>query len=199
MKVRMRIIKMKARMRIVRKWRQSVRQVNGCLSMRSTYVRRIAVRSCILPARVLVPGGGERGPRGLTYDETSLLYSLLWNQPSIQPSQYSYSSRRLDTTLVRRGGQAEVKTATLGLPIFYTDSPDHPLSEDETGEGGGEDGSSGGVTELHELVGGYTTNLNVIAMSIIEHVLRHSSYLAVSECGPSRSAMEREEEGACHI
>ena len=88
-------------------------------------------------------GSKEPGPRGLTYDETNVVYSLLWNQPYLQPSQYSYSHRH-DNPLVRRGGQAEVKTASVGLPIFYTDSPDQPLSENES-EGG---------SEIHEMVGG---------------------------------------------
>ena len=80
------------------------------------------------------PGSEEVGPRGLTYDETSVVYSLLWNQPSLQPSPHSYSRRRANP-LVRRGGQSTLKTTGVGLPIFYTESPDHPINEgDERGE-----------------------------------------------------------------
>ena len=94
-------------------------------------------------------GGEEVGPRGLSYDESSVMYSLLWNQPSLYPSQFSYSLRH-SNPLVRKGGQAEVKTASLGLPLFYTDSPDLPLSEGEEeggGEGGGERKGEGEESE----------------------------------------------------
>ena len=104
------------------------------------------------------------GPRGLSYEESSVVYSLLWNQPSLYPSQFSYSLRH-SNPLVRKGGQAEVKTTSLGLPLFYTESPDLPLSEGEE-EGGGERGGERGgeaererrsqgeeeLTEIHEEV-----------------------------------------------
>ena len=81
----------------------------------------------------------------MSYDESSVVYSLLWNQPSLYPSQFSYSLRH-SNPLVRKGGQAEVKTTSLGLPLFYADSPDLPLSEGEEegkGEGEGEGGGEG--------------------------------------------------------
>ena len=91
------------------------------------------------------------GFRGLTYDETSVVYSLLWNQPSLQPSPYGYSSRRANP-LVRRGAQAEIKTAGVGLPLFYTESPDHPISEGDEGGREREGNKSTLSTEIHEVV-----------------------------------------------
>lgn len=78
-------------------------------------------------------GSEVPGPRGLTYDESSVVYSLLWNQPSIYPSQYSYSLRHTNP-LVRKGGQAEVKTTSIGLPLFYTETDDHLRHEEEEEE-----------------------------------------------------------------
>ena len=105
-------------------------------------------------------GSEEPGPRGLTYDESSVMYSLLWNQPSLYPSQNSYSLRH-SNPLVRKGGQADAKTASTGLPLFYTDSLDQPLSEEEgeRGSGGGE--VRGGeapevIIEIHEEVYSFT-------------------------------------------
>ena len=74
-----------------------------------------------------------------------MVYSLLWNQPSLYPSQFSYSLRH-SNPLVRKGGQAEVKTTSLGLPLFYADSPNLPLSEGEE-EGRSEGGSEGEESE----------------------------------------------------
>lgn len=92
------------------------------------------------------------GPRGLTYGESSVMYSLLWNQPSLYPSQYSYSLRH-SNPLVRKGGQADVKSSSVGLPIFYTDTEDDLLSEEE-GEvrGEGEGDKEEGLTEITEEV-----------------------------------------------
>ena len=98
--------------------------------------RRVFPRS-----HVYSSGNEEVGPRGLTYDETSVVYSLLWNQPSLYPSQLSYSQRHANP-LVRKGGQAEVKTSGVGLPLFYTDS-----------EGEGEEEEAGLVSsEIRQVV-----------------------------------------------
>lgn len=81
------------------------------------------------------------------------MYSLLWNQPSLYPSQYSYSLRH-SNPLVRKGGQADVKSSSVGLPIFYTDTEeDHLLSEEE-GEvrGEGEGDKEEVLTEITEEV-----------------------------------------------
>lgn len=101
-------------------------------------------------AHVPTAGGEELGPRGLTYDETSVVYALLWNQPSLQPSQLGHSLRH-GNPLVRKGGQAEVKTASVGLPLFYT----HSEGEGE-GEGGGRGGEEGEPvsSEIREVVSG---------------------------------------------
>jgi hypothetical protein len=75
-------------------------------------------------------GSEEVGVRGLTYDETSVVYSLLWNQPSLRPSPYCYTGRRA-TPLVGKGAKGKA----VGLPLFYTASPDHPIRErDERGK-----------------------------------------------------------------
>ena len=92
-------------------------------------VCRISMFMCMLH----LSGSDEPGPRGLTYDETSLVYSLLWNQPSLYPSQSSYSLRHTNP-LVRRGGQAVVKTTSVGLPVFYTDQPPSEEEEEEEEE-----------------------------------------------------------------
>lgn len=80
------------------------------------------------------------------------MYSLFWNQPSIYPSQYSHSLRH-SNPLVRKGGAARFKSASVGLPIFYTETEDHPLSEEEGEVGGeGEGDKEEGLTEITEEV-----------------------------------------------
>ena len=101
-----------------------------------------------ITALSLAVGGEEVGPRGLTYDETSLVYSLLWNLPALQPNPHGYSERRVNP-LVRRGGQTHVRTTSIGLPLFYTDSPDQPITD--SNERGRE---REGVTEIREMVCG---------------------------------------------
>ena len=91
-------------------------------------------------------GTGETGPRGLTYDESSMIYSLLWNQPSMYPAQRTYSLRYANA-VVRKGASASLRSAALGLPLFYSDSPNDNWGDEE------EEGGEGDVGQGDEDVG----------------------------------------------
>ncbi|CAI7992138.1 hypothetical protein GBAR_LOCUS931, partial [Geodia barretti] len=118
------------------------RKLGENASCTHAHILHIRMRTCAQAAKMAAPPkkrlrllenhicSEEVGARGLTYDETSVVYSLLWNQPSLLPSPYCYTGRRA-TPLVGKGAKGKA----VGLPLFYTASPDHPIRErDERGK-----------------------------------------------------------------
>ena len=89
-----------------------------------------------------------------------MIYSLLWNQPSMYPAQRTYSLRYANA-VVRKGASASLRSAALGLPLFYSDSPNDNWGDEEeeggegdVGQGDEEEGGEGDVGQGDKEEGG---------------------------------------------